>query len=329
MAVYESSLDLDLDEGYLNATLSEDGAVRCVFSTMQMLKLGTGSTTRKHISKQYWYIEELGDNMFSARRINSNHVPSGDARKIHLKELMKKYNPEIEFFEEKTIPAMDQLEDHLDDGDMHREDGKLYSAERCYNSALGMDEQNVRALFNLGMVYLDLQDKNKAKDMMDILLNFKATFEAKNQHLFNEFGISLRKADLYDEAVRYYTRALDFTKNDEHLYYNIARANYERSHWPECVEAIANAQKLNPELDACNDLIGIILALGSQPRLCAANNKARVPSYIVDRVHALIKESKRLDPEDILTAEESPLFTGGFNGLEVGHVRSHGSIDTD
>lgn len=315
------TMDLDLDDS-LDPTMGEDGSVRCVFSTMEMMKVGTGTTTRKHASKLYWFVEEEENEMFSVRQINTHHIPAGDRKTIPLQELMNRYIPEIEFYEEKTIPAMEVLEDHLDDGDQYFSDGKLYSAEGSYNKALKLDEQNVRALFNLGLIYLELKDMDKAKDMMGDLLGVKSAFDGKNQHLFNEFGISLRKSGMFDEAVEYYTHALKYVKKDENLYYNIARANYERSNWEECVKALEKIFEINPRLEVAHELISIILTLANHPKLCEKNNKQSVPQTIVRSINSLFGKRPEFDPGKTKVPSDLLRFSAGATKPASGRARS-------
>lgn len=275
---------LDDDQELLGTTLSQDGPVRCVFSSDEQVKVGTGTTTRSHVSKLLWFVEELGNGKFSVRKINPHHVPSGEDRVIGLEELAEKYVPEVEFYEEYTLPAMELLEDYLDEGEAQREEGKLYSAEGQFDKALGLDEQNVRALFNLGLIYMELEDVGKTRDLLRSLLQIRSTFTGKDQHLFNEFGISLRKHGLCDEAVEYYSRALVFVADDDHLYYNLARANFERGNWEECVSALVRCREINPELEAARDLGELIVRLSGNPALCRKKGKPPVPDTLAEAV---------------------------------------------
>lgn len=256
------------------------GRIMCVFSSVEDMRVGTGTTTRKHLSKIYWYVEELSDDRFSLRRINSHHVPSGDAQIIPLPKLIEGFTPEVEFFEGNTIPAMELLQEFLDQGTEQREQGKLYSAQDSFRRALGMDEANVRALFNLGLIALSLHDLDKARDMMRELLKIRSTFAGKDQHLFNEFGIALRKAGLFDEAADYYAKALEFVEDDENLFYNLARVNYERGRWEECVEAIGRSRALNPHLAATRKLGELIVELANNAALREQHDKPPIPDAV-------------------------------------------------
>jgi tetratricopeptide (TPR) repeat protein len=282
--------NLDDDQDLPEITLSRDGAVRCVFSSDKRIEVGTGTTTRSHVSKLLWYVEELGNKKFSVRKINSHHVPAGEDRVIGLEKLLSDYVPEVEYYEEYTLPAMNLLEDYLDEGEEHREEGRLYSAEGCFDKALGLDEQNVRALFNLGLIYMEQEDVVKTRNLLRSLLSIKSTFTGKDQHLFNEFGISLRKHGLFDEAVEYYSRALAFTRDDDHLHYNLARANYERGDWEGCVAALIRSRELNPDLEASRELGELVIRLSANPALCRRQGKPPVPDGLAEAVLGVVGE---------------------------------------
>jgi len=78
------------------------------------------------------------------------------------------------------------------------------------------------------------------------VVDIEAAFEDEHKHLFNEFGINLRKNKMYDQALEYYNRALKLAKVDENLHYNIARANFEVGNVQKAVEHLKTSLKLNP-----------------------------------------------------------------------------------
>jgi tetratricopeptide (TPR) repeat protein len=270
------------------------------------LRVGTGTTTRKHSSRIYWYVEELDEDHFSLRRINSHHVPSGDEVVVTLKELVANYTPEVEFFEGNTLPALELLEEYLDEGTEQRAKGKLYSAQDSFGRALGLDEGNVRALFNLGLIALAQHDLGKARDTMGELLKIRSTFTGKDQHLFNEFGIALRKGGLFDESSAYYAKALEFVEDDEHLYYNLARANYERGHWAECVDAIGRSRTLNPHLTATRQLGELVVELANNDSLREQYNKPPIPDDLAVELAGLMRTERLALPTPIGSEAKTP-----------------------
>ena len=317
----QPSSALDLDETSLDPARDATGDICCAFSTTEVSKVGTGTTTRKHIAKLLWYVEQVDDQEYSVRQINVHNVPTGDPEFITLGELMTKYVPEVEFYEDKIVPAMDTLEDHLDEGETDYEEGKLYSAEGHFNKALGMDERNVRALFNLGLIYLDLKDADKARDMMEDILNIKTAFDGKNQHLFNSFGIALRKAGMFAEAALYYENALKFVKNDENLFYNLARVHYEQCDYEKSVDALEKLFAINPKLEIGHELVSIILTLANNRKLALKNGKEEVPSGIPRRITAIFNDYPEVKPSKLKVSASLIRFNAG-GSTATGRARS-------
>lgn len=189
--------------------------MRGVFSTQEIRKVGTGTTTRKTIQKSFWYVDEGDDGVIEVQPLNSNYVPSGPKRKIDRDELLDKFAPEPEFYVQTVFPKMRELNKTIARADRHRQKGETFSAEFEYNNALKVDEENVRANFGIGLTYLERGETDKADNIFERLVKLDAAFEEEHKHLFNEFGINLRKSKMYDQAVEYYGRALELSQGDK------------------------------------------------------------------------------------------------------------------
>jgi len=220
--------------------------IKGVFSTQEIRKVGTGTTQRKTVYKGFYFIEQDENGTIECQQLNVNYVPSGQKRTITLEELIEHFAPEPEFYLNSVYPKMQELQRTIDNADTHRIKGETFAAEHEYGAALKVDEENVRANFGIGLTYLQRGEKNKADDIFERLVKLDAAFEAEHKHMFNEFGINLRKAKMYSQAVIYYTRALELTKDDEHLHINIARALFEIKDVDGCVEHLFKALKLVP-----------------------------------------------------------------------------------
>ena len=83
--------------------------VRGVFSTQEVRKVGTGTTTRKTVQKNFWFVEQQG-NVIQCQPLNPNYVPSGPKRTITLDELLSKFAPEPEFYLNSVFPKMMELQ---------------------------------------------------------------------------------------------------------------------------------------------------------------------------------------------------------------------------
>lgn len=229
---------------------NERDKIKGVFSSQEVRKVGTGTTTRKTIQKAYWFVEENDDGTLLVQPLNSNYIPSGPKRSVDLDEFLKRFSPEPEFYLQTVYPKMREVNKTIARADRHRKRGESYSAEYEYNNALTVDEENVRANFGLGLTYLERGDSSKANDIFERLVKLDAAFEEEHKHLFNEFGINLRKNKMLDQSLEYYERAKELTKGDENLFYNIARVYLEKQDFHKTVESLLKTLEINPNLEA-------------------------------------------------------------------------------
>ena len=219
--------------------------VRGVFSTQEIRKVGTGTTTRKTVQKTFWFVEQHG-NEIECQPLNTNYVPSGPKRKISMEDLINKFSPEPEFYMNSVYPKMQELQYSVRQGDRYRESGETFAAEYEYSRALKVDEDNVRANFGIGLTYLERGDASKAQDIFERLVKLDAAFEPQHKHLFNEFGINLRKNKMLAESREYYARALQLSPKDENLNMNMARVLLESKDMDGCVDYLLEALRLAP-----------------------------------------------------------------------------------
>jgi tetratricopeptide (TPR) repeat protein len=220
-----------------------------VFSSQTQVSVGTGTTTRKAIQKTYWFAEENERGEIYIQPLNRNYVPAGKKQQMGRDEFLDNYTPEPEFYNSTVYPKMKELNTSVQRGEAHRTKSEAYSAEYEFNHALNFDEQNVRANFGLGLTYLERGNVTKADDIFKRLVNIEATFKPEHKHLFNDFGISLRKNGMIDQALEYYHKAEELTENDENLYMNIARAYFEKGDFKQCYSYLKKSLALNPEME--------------------------------------------------------------------------------
>ena len=225
-----------------------------VFSTQTIAKVGTGTTVRKTIQKAYWFAEEMSDKaegvtVVMVQPLNSNNIPSGPKDQVPLADFLERFNPELEFYQQEVFPKMKELDETVKRAEDQRDQGALYSAQFEFEAALTFDEGKVRANFGLGLTYMERGEAEKAGDLFERIVHLDAAFSQEHKHLFNEFGINLRKSKLHDQAVEYYSRALEITGDDENLYYNIARAYFERGDRDDCIENLKKALEIRPDFE--------------------------------------------------------------------------------
>lgn len=201
--------------------------VKGVFSTDAQQFVGKRVLGRV-TQRLFVYAEEQEDGKVAIWRLSRNFIPTGSRRLIAKERLLADYLPEPSIYINKVVPLMRRLDDVVAAADRHRERQELFAAEFEYKNALRLDEDHVKATFGLGLTYLERQEKDSADIVFQKIMRIEAAFTPEHKHLFNDFGIQMRKLGMYDEAMKYYSRAYRLCRTDEHLLYNMARTQYEK-----------------------------------------------------------------------------------------------------
>jgi len=228
------------------STTNTDGLIEGVFSVERMAKIGTGTTAKRVKQTALYYAVQVDDDTIELQGLNPKHVPFGKTEQITKDELLNDYLPMPQLYKE-VIGNLRQVQKSLARGDKFRKRGESFTAEYEYANALNLDEQNVRANFGIGLCLLVRDEEEKAKQVFDRIIKIDSAFEDEHKHLFNEYGMSLRKKKLVGQAVDYYKRALELSDDDENLWYNLARAHFDRQDWLKCAESVTNCLKINAE----------------------------------------------------------------------------------
>lgn len=240
--------------------------IKGVFSTTVSGVVGFGHTKKRTEQSINMYVEELDDDQFSVQPLNTNFVPSGAIKFVTREELLTDFIPEPSLYIERVMPAIRNLSTTIARGESHQKKGETFSAEYEFKNALRVDEDNIRATFGLGITYLDRGDREKGVLVFKRLARLKNPFEEKHKHLFNEFGIKLRKNKLFVEALKHYARAYKLTRTDENLLYNMARTLYEKGNLLACERFCKKALSLRGDFKEVNDLLEIVQRRRSKGR---------------------------------------------------------------
>lgn len=226
--------------------------IQGIFSAKKKSVIGTGTTKQKTEQTTYWYAEEQDNGVLKIQTLNTNYIPSGPQAAVDMEIFLNEYHPEPEMYVEKVIPNIEKLNKSITLGESHRVNGENYSAEYEFNKAMSLDELNVRVNFGLGLTYLDRGEMDRADNIFKRLVCLEGSYEPQHKHLFNEFGISLRKNGMLQQALEYYLKAEKLVKKDENLHLNIARAYFELGELKSCLKHLRQALRLNNKLEqAC------------------------------------------------------------------------------
>ncbi len=232
--------------------------LRGVFSSRETAVIGTGATKRKVDKTVYYYAEEVQGKGVAVRPLNDKWAPQSRAEVVELETFIQKYQPEPEIYEKKTLPAIREVNKTLAKGERLRSQGQPYSAEHAFKSALAIDAENVRGNFGLGLTYLDQGKNDEAQGVLKTLVKLDDAFTPENKHLFNEFGIKLRKNGMYDQALSYYASAYKLASDDENLCYNIARTLYEKGDLDNCEVYLNKALQMRPDFQEAKGMLNAL-----------------------------------------------------------------------
>jgi len=139
--------------------------------------------------------------------------------------------------------------------DDHLQKKEYFAAEYEYDKALRVDEENVRGNFGKGLSLMERGEAEKARKVFNRLSRIEALFLEENKHLFNEFGIRLRKLGMYDEAIQHYQKAINICPHDEHLYFNMGRAYFGKKEIAQATRWIQIALETNPNFQEASDFL--------------------------------------------------------------------------
>lgn len=221
-----------------------------VYSLVKAAGTGHGATTRTYEQKTLWFVRRTEDDEYVVQALNANSIPSGPLTVVTKGEFIKNYTPEVGYYEKRCLPFIDSLKKKLAQADKYLAEDDLDAAEKEFCKALLLDEKHPKANIELGKIHMHKGDGKKLAAAMRRLMSNDAIFQEQERHLFNEFGISLRKEKHFTEAIAFYGKALEHNDADENLHFNIARALAESGHIDRAVSHLETALSLDPAFDA-------------------------------------------------------------------------------
>lgn len=239
----------------MNVSATET-SFRSAVSDVKQAWVGQGPSRRKHERRIYYLAERFaGEQDVALRLLGPTWVPLEEWLQTMSPEEFAQMRPEPLIYFNKVLPAMQTLESSLDKGDRLRESGRHERAVECYREAIRLSPTNVRASFGLGISYLQMGKIDNALLFLDQILELNSAFLPNYKHLFNEFGIALRKAGLHEQALNYYLKATKHGGEDEHLLFNIARILCEVGDYERMISVLDRALEMNPQFAAALSLL--------------------------------------------------------------------------
>ncbi|WP_243359001.1 tetratricopeptide repeat protein [Fundidesulfovibrio terrae] len=227
--------------------MSDYPSVLGVFSLRKSDEVGTGATQARHAQLTYWYARQLDQTAVEVQPLNVYHVPSGIRKQAGLNDFLRSYTPEPRYYEANTVPALRSLTSKIEQGEKFFSMGLLDDAEKAFLKALMIDEVSVPANYGLGDVYTEQKEYLKLRKVLNVLMGLDDAFSLEYRQKLNTFGINLRKQGYLEESIAFFNKALEIQKNDENIYFNLARVHFDKGEIDKCIGILNIATTLNPE----------------------------------------------------------------------------------
>ena len=210
-------------------------------------QVGTGDTAKDAKMENFWRAKPLDNGFVEMELLDMNDLPSGYRERVDMKEFRQRFVYQEDWKPREQDSKKDEAEKIAARGERHLANNEIFSAEFEFNSALKLDDRSVRANFGLGKTYIAQGEPEKARAIFKKLATIESVMEPRHKHIFNEFGMQMRRLGMYAEAVRYYQRALTVEIKDENLWFNFGRALYDGGHMQKAQVALKRALEINPD----------------------------------------------------------------------------------
>ncbi|MBN2706736.1 MAG: tetratricopeptide repeat protein [Deltaproteobacteria bacterium] len=234
------------------------------------ISLGTGATKRSTTGENIFFAEEMADGRIKLSLLNMAGQPTSITEAVEREEFFERCTPMPDFVppdaRKKSDKVKEKADRHASRGNLHLRKQEYNSAEFEFKCSLKLDEEHVRANYGLAKVHLEQGQEEEAKQILDKLTSIEALFEEENKHVFNEFGIDLRRMKMFEQALDSYRKALAINPEDPVLNFNMARALIDRKQLVEALEMLEKAIALRADFPEALKLAQLLRAKLAQAK---------------------------------------------------------------
>ncbi|MGM0611277.1 MAG: tetratricopeptide repeat protein [Thermodesulfobacteriota bacterium] len=192
----------------------------------------------------------------------ANYKKASQNAKMYLKPLEKLVDlyQETEQDEEQLniLKRMDKLSPLNHDrkiaiGDTYAKLGDVENTTAYYENALQLvrknaDEMMSHTMMQVGKKLKELDPDRSLKYMSKAMEIKKGNFTKEDLWMFNEIGLNLRKQGKWEEAINHYLNALEVSRSDGGVLYNIAMAYLQGKKYYKAIQNVEKAIENNPDL---------------------------------------------------------------------------------
>jgi len=210
-----------------------------IFSRRIDSEIGTGSTTGRRENITYWFARQAKAGQVEVQPLTVAGLPSGIVKRLSTADFLRNHYPEPLYYRENPSEMLEALAGKL----LGRSPGGLASLDAGESKGLaalaGPRPQGQGEALEGWL--------REAREVLETLICSSPAVVQEQRVSLNRFAISLRKDGLYDESIDFYSKAVELEKNDEHLFFNMARVYYDKGDLDGCRGALEQALAINPE----------------------------------------------------------------------------------
>lgn len=201
------------------------GAIRGIYCMEMAMRSSSGEF--RTTCKSYCHAIEDGHGRVHIQRLDSDMRPVGG----------KSFMVRDEF-----------LERYVRAGDPRGGDTEAIDVGPSGSSAV-FDETRAIEAFDRGRAAFARGDRPGCERLARKAVSGPGRITADHKHVFNSFGLWLRRSGMPDIAADSYRRAIEAEGGDENLLFNLARAQADAGAVAEAIVSLRQCLKLNPEFD--------------------------------------------------------------------------------
>ncbi|MDR2695411.1 MAG: tetratricopeptide repeat protein [Deltaproteobacteria bacterium] len=221
------------------------------YSTRKQALMGTGATRQERLQTIMWLAAQLPTADICVQPLDSANLPTGIVSTISSSDFFQHYLPEADCYDQHIRPGAIKLSEWMGAA------GTPLPQEKP-DRETGLFLRGFLSILH-GEASMAMREGDP--DTLRLLVH-----QAVGMRFFDHFqiGISLaavrqRKERNYPLAIDFYSRALEI-REDDHLFFNIARTYYEMKNIDAAKECLAKALALNPELAVARQFLDFITA---------------------------------------------------------------------
>ena len=212
-----------------------------VYSLTQKKEMGSGRTLVERRNITYWFVRQVSANQCELQPLSTRGLPSGVVTKTALKDVLHRYTPEPFYYSENPCPVLESMAHKVFESDSTDLLTSLDPSElECLRLILGKPADAPRTQQEKVNWAWDL------REMLSVLLCRGEKAQFSHRARCSSHGVVLRKDKRYEESLGYFTKALELEKNDENIYFNMARVYYDKGDLQQCRDALDKALVINP-----------------------------------------------------------------------------------